>query len=115
MFRLSGYNRLSSEEDFKFVFAKPSKISARFLLVLYRKNTISVPRLGIIVKKQYLKRAVDRNTFRRLVRESFRMHKDLLKGLDIVVLLRSECTPLCKKTLRHDIDGIWPKLISKQV
>jgi len=66
--------------------------------------------LGIIIAKHHLKRAVDRNLMRRLVRESFRQHKETLKGLDIIVLLRSKCTPLDKKALRDDIDNLWLQL-----
>lgn len=46
-------------------------------------------RLGLVVAKKHLKRAVDRNRFKRLVRESFRAHQQQLEGLDVVVLARS--------------------------
>lgn len=45
-------------------------------------------RLGLVVGKKHLKKAVDRNRFKRLVRESFRHHQEQLKGLDIIVLAR---------------------------
>ena len=41
-----------------------------------------------MVGKKHLKKAVDRNRFKRLVRESFRHHQEQLKGLDIIVLAR---------------------------
>jgi ribonuclease P protein component len=46
-------------------------------------------RLGLVVAKKHLKRAVDRNRFKRLVRESFRSHQEQLAGLDVVVLARN--------------------------
>ena len=103
-------NRLLSKKDFKSVFAKPHKVSLKFFIALYHPNQRSYPRLGIILAKQHLKRAVDRNLVRRLLKESFRVHKEMLKGLDIIVLLRSECTPLDKKALRVDVDNLWQKL-----
>lgn len=42
-----------------------------------------------MVGKKHLKRAVDRNRFKRLARESFRHHQQLLEGLDIIVLARA--------------------------
>ena len=89
-------------------------------LVKYRKNICSsytgptrslIHGLGIVVAKHHLKRAVDRNVVKRLVRESFRHHKESLKGLDIIVLLRSKCTPLDKTALREEIDNLWRQLI----
>jgi ribonuclease P protein component len=76
--------------------------------VLHRPIQQDQARLGIIIAKQHVKKAVDRNAIRRVIRESFRHHKDRLKGLDIIVLLRSECTPLGdKKALRDNVDHLW--------
>ena len=103
-------NRLKSKYDFQSVFAASCKISQKHLLVLYRPNQKPDPRVGIVVAKHHLKRAVDRNVIKRLVRESFRHHKESLKGLDIIVLLRSKCTPLDKTALREEIDNLWRQL-----
>jgi ribonuclease P protein component len=97
----------------QFVFANPSKIAHKYLIALYRLNTRSYARLGIIIGKQHLKRAIDRNLLRRIIRESFRYQKEALKGLDIIVVLRSECTPLDKKALRDNIDNLWQALLAK--
>ena len=102
--------RLVSKHDFQFVFAKPRKITRKHLLLLYRPTQEDYARLGIIIGKHHVKQAVDRNWLRRIVRESFRHHKETLKGLDIIVLMRSECTPLGKKALRDDIDNLWHTL-----
>jgi ribonuclease P protein component len=99
--------RLTSKRDFQFVFAKPYKVSFKYLIALYRANSYAYPRLGVIIGKQHVRRAVDRNRLRRVVRESFRHHQEKLKGLDIIVLLRSQCTPL----LRDDVDTIWQQLV----
>jgi ribonuclease P protein component len=102
--------RLTSRSDFQAVFAKPSKTAFKYLLALSTPNSLSHARIGIIVSKNRLRRAVDRNQFRRIIRESFRQRESTLKGLDIIVLLRSEWSPLCKKTLRNDTEQLWLKL-----
>jgi ribonuclease P protein component len=104
-------HRLAKKHDFQFVFAKPHKATHKYLLALYRSNQKSHARLGIIIAKRYIKLAVQRNRLRRLVRESFRQHQNTLKGLDIVVQIRSECSPLDNKVLRNDIDRLWQMLI----
>lgn len=64
----------------------------------------------MVIGKAHQPRAVDRNLIRRLIRESFRQNQETLKGLDIIVLLRSKCTTLDKKVLRGNIDKLWPQL-----
>jgi ribonuclease P protein component len=103
-------DRLVSKEDFQSVFAHSKKISDKRFVVLYCANDLKRPRLGIIIPKQRIKSAATRNALRRQIRESFRLIQESLKGLDIIVLLRSECTPFDKKALRTDIDHLWPRI-----
>lgn len=110
MFEFSRSYRLVSKQDFQSVFAKPHKLTHKSLIVLYKFNHLSCARLGIIISKHQVKLAVNRNRMRRVVRESFRQRKEALKGLDIVVLMRSECSPQGKKALRDDIDNLWLRL-----
>lgn len=111
-------SRLVNKKDFQFVFAQPFKKYSCYLRAFYRSNRYSHARLGIIVAKAIIKRAVDRNLIRRMVRESFREHQEALKGLDIVVVIRSKCNPqmakqtsigqtIDKQALRDDIDQLW--------
>lgn len=100
-------NRLITKQDYQSVFAHPKKSSYKHFLALFCVNNKDHARLGMIIGKQHLKLAVDRNVVRRLIRESFRMHKETLKGLDIIVLLRSKCSTLDKNALRDDIDKLW--------
>lgn len=110
-FNLPRSNRLTSKHDFQVVFAKPNKHVHRCWLALYQSNQRTYARLGIIVNKQRVPHAVDRNRLKRIVRESFRQHKELLKGLDLILLLRSTCDTLQDKpALRRDIDTIWHSL-----
>lgn len=102
--------RLVSKHDFQSVFVKPNKKTHKCFLLLYQSNQKDYARLGVVISKNHVKLAVNRNQVRRLIRESFRYYKDKLKGLDIIVLLRSKCTPIDKKALRDDIDHLWPRL-----
>ena|SRR3990167_7211479 len=90
---------------------QPKKITNKYFLILFKRQQLSYARLGIIVGKKYVKRAVDRNQIKRIVRESFRQHQEKLKNLDIVVIVRSECSTLSTKVWRNDIDNIWQILV----
>lgn len=113
-FNFSRQNRLCHPRAFQSVFTKPGKASHSCFLALFAINTQIHPRLGIILSKTKVKRAIDRNTIRRIVRESFRHHKDQLKELDIVVLMRSKWSPLNHSVLRKAADQLWLKVAAKK-
>lgn len=119
LFKFPRIHRLLIKQDFQSVFADPCKVGYRYLLALYRPNEGRHARLGIVLAKSRVKRAVDRNLIRRIIRESFRHQQEMLKGLDLIVLIRSECSPLSgdkvdKKTLRDDVDTLWQRLLNSQ-
>jgi ribonuclease P protein component len=108
--RFSREDRLVSKQDFQTVFAKPDKISRKLLTVLYVKNSLLHARIGILISKQQVKQAVDRNRLRRIVRESFREHKNTLPALDMIVIVRSGIAQLSNQDCREYIDNLWLKL-----
>ncbi|OGT37775.1 MAG: ribonuclease P protein component [Gammaproteobacteria bacterium RIFCSPHIGHO2_12_FULL_37_14] len=104
--------RLTTKREFQQAFQQPCKVSNHYLLALFKPNQRSYPKLGMKIGKHLIKRAVDRNQLKRIIRESFRHHQEVLKGLDIVVLIRSKCRPLEKKIWRNDIDALWQVLLN---
>ncbi|NJN51402.1 MAG: ribonuclease P protein component [Gammaproteobacteria bacterium] len=65
-------------------------------------------RLGLVVGKRQLRRAVDRNRIKRLVRESFRTREPGLPDLDIVVRLSR--TPDAATNVAQALGELWVKL-----
>jgi len=103
--------RLVTKQDFQSVFATSHKATHRYLLALYLPNNRPYARLGMIITKRHVRLAVHRNQLRRMIRESFRHEKEALKGLDIIVLMRSKWSPLDKAVLRDDIKRLWQKCV----
>lgn len=100
--RFTRQQRLTQASEFKDVFAKPMvKIGDANMLLLGIKNQQNTARLGLAVAKKQLKHAVARNRFKRLTRESFRHHLNVVKDLDIVVIARAGAA---KKTNRELLD-----------
>lgn len=83
--------RLLSPADFSRVFSKPLKSSDAYFTVLARARPagFEVARLGMAIAKKQLRRAVDRNRVKRLVRETFRLQVAQDCGIDFVVMTRS--------------------------
>ena len=89
------------------MFADPVKAADRNVTVLARPNTSGPARLGLAAAKRNLPRAVDRNRFKRIVRESFRAHQERLAGLDLVVIARRDAATADRGALRASIDRQW--------
>jgi ribonuclease P protein component len=78
--------------------------------VLAKKNTITTARLGLAIAKKSVKKAVDRNRIKRVVRESFRHQKWTLSNIDFVVLCRDKTGLASKNELALSIQSHWEKL-----
>jgi ribonuclease P protein component len=79
--------RLVNKADFDRVFADSQRARTDFVVVMAYPNQVGYPRLGMIVAKRLLARAVDRNRVKRCVRESFRQVLHELPACDFVVRL----------------------------
>jgi len=55
------------------------------LNVMVKANTLGTPRLGLIVPKRILRRAVDRNRAKRVLRDWFRRHKQQVGSRDLLI------------------------------
>ncbi|WP_456417870.1 ribonuclease P protein component [Thiolapillus sp.] len=107
--------RLLSAEDYKKVFAQSVRSTDRFFTVLARHEGQQHPaRLGLAVAKKHVRRAVDRNRIKRLLRESFRHHQQQLQGLDLVVLVKPGIHKADNAALFRSLEKHWKRL-SKEI
>lgn len=103
--------RLLNAGDFSHVFEQADlKVHGKGMMALIRLTTRGYPRLGLVVSKKNVKRAVDRNRFKRLVRESIRLRQDHLPSVDIVVLARRGVQDIDNETLHRQLHGMWKRL-----
>ncbi len=104
-----------SAEDYKKVFAQSDRSIDRYFTVLARYEEQQDPaRLGLAVAKKHVRRAVDRNRIKRLLRESFRHHQQQLKGLDLVVLVKPGIHKADNTALFLSLEKHWKRL-SKEI
>jgi len=85
--------RLVQKADFDRVFADSQRARTNYVIVMARPNQVGYPRLGMIVAKRLLARAVDRNRVKRCTRESFRLVLQELPACDFVVRLIAKPLP----------------------
>ncbi|KAA0873767.1 ribonuclease P protein component [Nitrincola tapanii] len=106
--------RLLTGGDFKRVFDRATlKVSDPSLLILARQNTLGHPRIGFVISKKNIRRAVKRNRVRRIIRESFRLHQHELPSADLVILARKGLDQLDNATLNQLILRSWSRLQRK--
>ncbi len=80
--------RLLTRRDFARVFDDARPFGSALVTVLARPNDLDHARLGMVIGKKKLRRAVDRNLMKRIIRESFRQQQMTLPALDLVVIAK---------------------------
>ena len=106
--------RLLNSSDFQTVFDDaPLRASHQVFLFLARLNNLSNPRLGLVIAKKHIRRAVDRNRVKRLIRETFRVKQQQLPDIDVIVLSRKGMSDLTNAALVEQLDLQWQRLIRR--
>ena len=84
--------RLTKTDEFSSVFGFRKAIRGKLLMLHYQPRAIGEThaRLGLVVGKKLLKRAVDRNRCKRVLREQFRLCRAGLPVCDLVVRLAAK-------------------------
>lgn len=100
-------NRLSQAADFNRVFKRAERSSDQFFTVLYRRNTLGYPRLGLAIAKKRVRLATGRNRLKRIIRDSFRHAKSQLLGADIVIMARDQAESATNRDLFASLEQHW--------
>lgn len=80
--------RIKKNSDFQFIYKKGKSVANRQFVVYTKSNKNEDHfRLGISVSKK-LGNAVVRNRIKRAIRENFKVHKEDILPLDIIVIAR---------------------------
>lgn len=108
MARFTKEHRLLTKADYSRVFNDAKKIVTSEYLLLFKKNTLENPRLGLAISKKNVKKATERNTYKRVVRETFRDKLDV--NVDVVFLSRKGLEQLSKQQLAQHLAKSWEKL-----
>jgi ribonuclease P protein component len=83
------HERINDPGDFRRAFERKRSASDAALIVYGVENGRDYPRLGISIGRKRVRRAVDRNRVKRLLRDAFRLGKsELPSGIDLVVVPR---------------------------
>lgn len=84
--------RITRRSEFEQTF-RAKRVTNKWFIAYIRKNEGPQARLGLVVSKRVMPRAVTRNYAKRLIREAFRQSAQMLPALDIVVRPRCPIKP----------------------
>lgn len=109
--------RLTKDKDFDNVYKSGSSFFSRILGIKYTKNSLEVTRFGIIIGSKISKKSTERNKVKRRIREILRLNlKNIKKGYDIVVLVRSSIIECDYGEIQKNLSYVLTKsnLINKE-
>lgn len=105
--------RLRRRRDFQRVFSDAVSSADRYFTALARPGNGGGGRLGLAISVRRSGRHVTRNRIKRLVRESFRHHRERLSGLDIVVMARRGVRDATNEELYRSLARHWDRLAKR--
>jgi ribonuclease P protein component len=93
------FNSIKKSRDFQEVYQTGRSLANRLLVMYVRKTDRPETRIGISVSRK-VGNSVVRHRITRLIRESFRLHEEMVEaGLDIVVVVRAAAKEENYKTI----------------
>lgn len=84
--------------------------TGRYFVIRSRPNEGDIARLGIVAARKFIRRAIDRNTCKRLIREAFRYHEAALAGLDVIVICRTPIVGKQRALARAELSRLLPAM-----
>jgi ribonuclease P protein component len=102
--------RLTEARDFQQVFAVATRVAGAYLVLLYRENSLGHARLGLAISGKHVKTAVARNRIKRRIRETFRLQRQQLANVDIIILSRAAAEKADNTQIQRCLDWLWQKL-----
>ncbi|WWP01345.1 MAG: ribonuclease P protein component [Candidatus Dasytiphilus stammeri] len=106
-FSFSNNLRLLTHKHFYGVINKQHKICIFSMILYYYNNSLWHPRIGIAISKKNVKLAHERNRIKRLIRESFRYHKNDLCAMDLVLMVTNEINCMDNSAIMRGLGILW--------
>lgn len=103
-------NRLKKKKDFEAVFKQGKGFKEDFLYLKIKKNNLKTKRFGLVVGKNFSKKAVLRNKIKRKLSEIIRLKMDKIqKGIDGVIVVYPGLEKRSFQELEEKINKLFKK------
>jgi ribonuclease P protein component len=106
-------HRYSARGSFATALRSPRKLRGATIVLNIAPGRGPASRLGIALTRRLVPLAIERNRFRRLVRDVFRRHEVKNRGLDCVVALRKPLAGADNAPLRTELRELFDQLTAR--
>ncbi|WP_182696634.1 ribonuclease P protein component [Staphylococcus saprophyticus] len=109
--------RIKKNSDFQFIYKKGKSVANRQFVIYTEPNkALNHFRLGISVSKK-LGNAVVRNRIKRAIRENFKIHKEDILPMDIIVIARQPAKDMDTLQIQASLEHVLKiaKVFNKRV
>lgn len=104
--------RLRRKSEFLQLKKTATKWVARHWILFYAKNNLDHPRLAVTISARYGP-SVERNRFRRRLRENFRLHQTQLQGIDLHFIAKQKPVNLTEKRYKEELHEDFQRLLHR--
>ena len=102
--------RLLKRAQFLFLSRHGKRMQTRFFLANFKENSLEKSRIGITVSKR-VGNAVARNRIKRMVREYYRLNKEMLPGRwDVNIIARKYAAQLTNRQIPDELGRLFKKI-----
>ncbi len=98
--------RITKAKEYTQIFQKGKHTHGKFWQIVFAPSENNKSALGLAVSKKIHKRAVDRNLYKRLARETYRKNQEKLSGINTVVMTKNH-TRVDNATLIEDLESLF--------
>lgn len=109
--------RIKKNSDFQFIYKKGKSVANRQFVVYTKTNKeLAHFRLGISVSKK-IGNAVVRNRIKRAIRENFKVHKEDIIPIDIIVIARQPAKDMDTLQIQSSLEHVLKiaKVFNKRI
>jgi len=97
--------RIKKERDFKKVYNKGAFIGGSIFNINYLITRGEITRVAVAISKKVAKKAVDRNSLKRKVREGVRLlYPNIKNGVEIIINIKAEAKGKKMDTLKEELE-----------
>ncbi len=98
--------------DFVSAKKKSTKVVARHWILFFSKNDLEIGRLAVTISTKYGP-SVERNRFRRRLREMFRLNQDTFCGFDVHFIAKQKPLHLTEKAYKTELHEDFERLLRR--
>ena len=107
---MNDQNKVKKRRDFTRVYQRGKSVSAKDLILCYKKNKLDVYRVGFTVSKK-VGNAVIRNRVRRRLKEIVRLHPDFFAaGVDYIIVAKATAALASYREMEKELENLVRKM-----